>query len=247
MKTKTIIFILLISFLLFGCASSKFAINECASVAVIGVTGNKNLSEQVDTLLVRSDEEDIDDTSLLSTLVDKFLHGENPELLTGQDRVDYTEECLRHSMEEIAGLKVATKEDVLSANEYKNSIKSPLGFMDTWATATGFDKNLYSIGAKKARILMNELGVDSLVAAEFRFNKVFDDESKVKTKVHAQVLMDVIFYDKTGKKKIIDTFKADASEKLPVRKFKYDTEALIAQYPSVIESVINKFIVTYIY
>ena len=229
-----------------SCSSTKISLNEYESIAVIGITGNKNLSEQVDTLYVRSDEEDTDDTNLLSMVVDKFLHGENPELLTGQDRVDYAEEYFHHALEEIAGLTVAEKERVIESEQYKSSVVSPLGFMDTWASASGFDKNLYSIGSKKARMMMNELNVKSLVAAEFRFNKLFDDESKVKTNVRAQVIMDVILYDKNGKKTVIEQFKDASLTKLPVRKFKYDTDALIEMYPPLIENVINRFVLEYV-
>ena len=227
----------------FGCASSKVAINEYESIAVIGVTGNKNLSEQVDSTLARSGDEDSDDTSLLSSLVDKIFHGDSPELLTAQDRVDYAEEYFRHALEDIAGLNVATKEQVVESDEYKNSIKNILGLMDIWISATDFDKNLYSIGSKKARIIMKELGVNSLVAAEFRFNKVLADESKVKTTVRAQVIMDVILYDSRGRKSVINQYEAISQESLPVRKFKYDEEALVELYPPIIENVINKFIV----
>ena len=246
MKKFVLVFLSLISLFFASCSSTKIALNEYESIAVIGVTGNKNLSEQVDTLYVRSEEEDTDDTNLLSMVVDKFLHGENPELLTGQDRVDYAEDYFHHALEDIAGLTVAKKEDVIESEQYKSSVVSPLGFVDTWASASGFDKNLYSIGAKKARLMMQELNVKSLVAAEFRFNKLFDDESKVKTNVHAQVIMDVILYDKNGNKIVIDSFKTESIKKLPVRKFKYDTDSLIEMYPPLIESVINAFIVKYI-
>ncbi|WP_191013385.1 hypothetical protein [Treponema zioleckii] len=234
-----------ISFCFFSCASSNFSFTESDSVAVVGVSGNKNLSEQVDTLYVRSDEEDLDDTSVLSTVVDKFLHGENPELLTAQERVDYGEEYLRSALANIAGVRVTPKEDVLNSEQYKNAALNPLGMFTTWIPATGFDKNLYSIGAKKARLMMSELGVSRLVTAEFRFNKIFADESKVKTNVRAQVIMDVLVYDEKGKIVVMKSFDAVSDEKLEVKNFKYDTEALVALYPSVIEIAVNKFVVSY--
>lgn len=240
--SKLLMSVLSASIFFIGCSSTKIPITDYNSIAVVGITGNKNLSEQVDTTQKNSDVEDVDDTSLLSTLVDKFLHGENPELLTGQDRIDYAEEYFRQALEEIAGLKVASKDQVISSEEYKKSNISPLSFVETWTSATGFEKNLYSIGAKKARLLMKELGTNSLVTAEFRFNKLFDDDSKVKTNVRAQVMMDVIFYDSNGSKCYYEHFESTSLEKIPVRKFDYDKEALIAQYPSVIENVINLFI-----
>ncbi len=237
--------ILILSFsvlILFGCASSPVGLAGYGSIAVIGVTGNKNLSEQVDNRYARSDEEDINDTSALSVLVDKFLHGENPELLTGQDRVDYAEEYFRPALEDVAGLKVSDKEKILESEQYKNSYESPLSFLDTWISATGYSKNLYSISAKKARMMMGELGVKSLVSAEFRFNKLFDKESKLNANVRAQVVMDVILYDSNGKKVVFNQYEATSSESLPVKKFDYDKDALVGMYPAVIETVINRFI-----
>ena len=225
-----------------GCASSPVGLAGYGSIAVIGVTGNKNLSEQVDNRYARSDEEDIDDTSALSVLVDKFLHGENPELLTGQDRVDYAEEYFRLALEDVAGLEVSEKEKALESEQYKNSYESPLSFLDTWISATGYSKNLYSISAKKARLMMGELGVKSLVSAEFRYNKLFDKESKLNANVRAQVIMDVILYDSNGKKVVFNQYEATSSESLPVKKFDYDKDALVGMYPAVIETVINRFI-----
>jgi len=246
MKKIYLILKILASFLFLSCASASFSINDFESVAVIGVSGNKNLSEQVDSLYVRSDEEDIDDTNPLSVLVDKFLHKENPELLTAQDRVDYAEEYLRHALEELAGLRVSEKASVINSDEYQNAKKNPLSTLNTWISATDFDKNLYSIGSKKARILMNELGVKSLVAAEFRFNKVFADSSKVKTNVRAQVIMEVLVYNEKGRQVAMNTFEATSNESLPVRKFEYDTDTLLEMYPEVIETVVNKFIMAYL-
>ena len=244
-KIYSALFCGILALIFTDCASNSFALNSYGSAAVVGVKGNKNLSEQTDTIFVRSDEEDIDDTSILSLLTDKFLHSENSELLTAQDRVDYAEEYFHTAIEEIAGIKVAEKNDVIESEAYKNSSKNIFEIFDTWISATGFNKNLYSIGAKKARMLMQELGVDMLITADFRFNKLFADESKVRTTVRAQVIMDVIVYDSNGKKIIMDSFEATSFEKLDVKRFKYDTDALIDSYPATIESVINKFIMKY--
>lgn len=246
MKKIILLSVCFISLIFASCASSNFAFENFDSVAVMGVSANSNLSEKVDTAFVRSDNEDIDDTSALSALVDKIFYGEDPERLTSQDRVDYAYEYMQTALEDLAGLSVVPKEKILQSSQYEKTIKgNPLDFLNTEVLVTGFEKRLYSIGAKNARLFMQEFGCDCLVSAEFTFIKLLDDESKVNTNARAKVMMDVIVYDSKGKKRVYDSFEAVSSEKIPIKKFKYDKDALIALYPDVIETVINQFVAKY--
>lgn len=226
-------------------AKRKWSLSGFGSCAIVGIEGNKNISEIYDSL-GRDKEDEGNDTGLLAMAIDNLFYKDDPEPLTGQDRVDYAEEYFRYALESIADLKVASPDDVLDSEAYNSILKDPFGVMDYEISASGYTKNVRSISGKKARMLMEETGVKSLIRATFKFNKVYNRQSKWKCDVRPQVLMTVFVYNEKGAQVLMRNYEANSATTLPVRKSKYDQEALIELYPAVIENIINQFIMEYL-
>ncbi|MBQ3671543.1 MAG: hypothetical protein II921_08720 [Treponema sp.] len=227
-------------------AAKKWSLSGFGSTAIIGVVGNQNISEQYDVQTANDNDEENEDTGLLAMAMDKLFYKDDPEVLTGQDRVDYCEDYLRYALETIASIKVAPQEDVLESESYNSIVKNPLIAMDYEISATGYIKNARGVTNKKARTLMNEVGVKSLVRATFKFDKVFNRESKWKCDVMPRVKMTIFVYNEKGTQVLMKDYISPNFGTLPVRKFKYDQNALIEMYPQLIESVINQFVMEYL-
>lgn len=228
-----------------GNAAKKWSLTDFGSTAIIGIDGNQNIAEIYDAV-GREEEDDDKDIGVLSMAIDKLFYKDDPEPLTGQDRLDYAEDYMRYALENIAEMKVASQDSVLDSDAYSSIVKNPFGVLDYEISATGYTKNVRTVTGKKARILMNELGVNSLVRASFRFNKIYDRQSKWKCNVMPQVIMTVYVFNSKGNQVLMKEYTSNSAEKLPVRKFKYDQEALIELYPAIIENAINQFVMEYL-
>ena len=227
-------------------AARKWSLTSIGSTAIIGVVGNKNISEQYDVQTANDNDEENDDTGLISMAIDKLFYKDDPEVLTGQDRVDYCEDYIRYALESIASIKVAEQDVVLESDAYNSIVKNPLIGMDYEISATGYTKNARGLAPKKARTLMKEVGVKSLIRATFKFDKVFNRESKWKCDVMPRVKMTVFVYNEKGTQILMKDYVTSNAGTLPVRKFKYDQNALIEMYPALIENVVNQFVMDYI-
>ncbi|MBQ0052312.1 MAG: hypothetical protein KBT11_09675 [Treponema sp.] len=220
-----------------GCASTKVSLSEFSPVAVIGVDGNPSLY-----LVDDNYETDEDADSALTASVNKYLEGKNPEYLTAQDRLDYAEDYLRRALAEIGGFEVLDKDFVTKSDDYIYAKgASLLGFMDPTISATGYQSNMQTMGAKKARMLMGALGAKALVSAQFEF-----DKKKNLNDVTAVVKMKVHFIDAQGKEVVNKEYMAESSESVRNMGGKYNKDALVDLYPAVIENIINKFVVEYV-
>lgn len=227
-------------------AAKKWSLSGFGSTAIIGVVGNKNISEQYDVPTANNNDEENDDTGLIAMAIDKLFYKDDPEVLTGQDRVDYCEDYLRYALESIASITVAPQDDVLESEAYNSVVKNPLIVMDYEISATGYFKNARGITGKKGRMLMKEVGVNSLIRATFKFDKVFNRESKWKCDVMPRVTMTVFVYNDKGTQILMKEYVTPNLGTLPVRKFKYDQDALIEMYPMLIENVINQFVMEHL-
>ncbi len=248
MKIKKVILagVLFATFTFSASAARKWSLSSIGSTAIIGVVGNKNLSEQYDVPTAKDSDEENDDTGLIAVAIDKLFYKDDPEVLTGQDRVDYCEDYLRYALETIVGMKVAAQDDVLESEGYNAIVKDPFIAMDYEISATGYTKNAKGLMGKKARSLMKELGVKSLVRATFKFDKVFDRESKWKCNVMPRVKMTIFVYNEKGSQILMKDYITPSWQTIQVRKFKYDQAALIEMYPQLIENVINQFVMEYL-
>ena len=96
MKKKIFLGLLAGAGLIFsGCGSTKIALKDHSPVAVFSIMGSTQITWTSD-----SPEEYGQNQSggVLGTLVNKFLDGDNPELTTAVDRLDYADDSLRQSL-----------------------------------------------------------------------------------------------------------------------------------------------------
>ena len=206
-----------------GCASTKLELASFSPVAVLGVQGNLVVHE-VDS----ANEIDEDAGGMISDALNKALGGKNPEISTAQNRVDY------------AGIQVVDREKLTGSDNYKYAKSNLLSFMDTSVVATGYEPDMLSLGAKKARILMKEVGAAGLISAEFEFDKRIS-----RNQVSAVVKMKVRLFDERGKNVFTKEYMAESADKLDVHGIydnKYDKEAFVEFFKPVTETVIRTFI-----
>lgn len=218
-----------------GCASTKLELASFSPLGVLSVQGNLVVHE-VDS----ANEIDEDAGGMISDALNKALGGKNPEVSTAQNRVDYAEECLRLSLEDIAGIQVVDREKLTGSDNYKYAKTNVLSFMDTSVVATGYEPDMLSLGAKKSRILMKEVGASGLISAEFEFDKRIS-----RNQVSAVVKMKVRLFDERGKNVLTKEYMAESADKLDVHGIydnKYDKEAFVEFFKPVTETVIRTFI-----
>lgn len=229
---------LFLSFLLFSCSSVPLSIEENSPVVVFSVYGNSN----VPWLRSNSSGEDEDDgTGILSTTINKAIDGNNPELLTATDRLDYAEESFHVLFDEIAGVKVVDRDDFLASEIYEGIKPGYLTALDSNVFASDF-KKVSIVGRKTARMIMDELDAKSLIIAEFLFQKRPVGAGK-NNQIEALVTMKVHFYDVTGKQVFTKSYTVPSAEKIPATGRKYDKGALVDLFPDTIDAAISQFVV----
>ena len=224
--------------LFLSCASTKISISDYSPVGILGVEGNPTI------LAVDFDnQKDEDAGGTLSNAINKLIDGKNPEILTAQDRVDFAEECLRHALEEIAGVEVVDKEKITQSENYKYAKLNILSMTNTNCVAAGYQQDMLSLGAKKARVLMQESGAKGLISLEFEFDKKLS-----KKELYAVVKMKVRFIGSNGREILNKEFVEESTEKIKVHGLydsNYDKDTFVTFYPPIIESIINKFVLEY--
>ena len=231
--------------LLVGCASTKYSMTESASpVAILGVCGNTHVPYYSSE--VRDDEYGEED-GLLSNAINSFFGKNNPEIQTAADRVDYAEDAFRRILPEVAGVEVVPKEVVMNSPTYANIGKnSLLSYIDVKIRGEGY-KFMDDIGSKKARLISRETGAKSLVFLSFTFKKyIKDDGDNLNANLGAMGIMNVLMYNEHGKKVLEDEFTVISPESVEMRMTKYDKDEMVELFPSVIDQLINKFIVKYL-
>ncbi len=242
MKTKLVLlhlFTILIFFV--GCASTHVALADMAPVAVVTVTANRTLP-WLEKEEASNNGDAVDDADgLLSYAANKLLGKNNVEILTDQDRVDWAAESLNRLLEETGGLEVVSPEKVVSSKTYTESRENILNYMVALVSAGDY-KNFMSIGAKKARLFMDDIGAKSLVMANFTFQKSCASGNKWTGEIAASVTMEIRLLDSRGKEVLNRTYRAISGETVPMRNRSYDKEALIELFPDTIDVAVNKFI-----
>ena len=103
---------------------------------------------------------------------------------------------------------------------------------------------MLALGAKKARLLMEETGAKGLVSAEFEFDKRTE-----KKEVVAVVKMKIRLFDASGKNVVTHDFVAESAERVKIHGMydsKYDKDEFVELFKPTIETVIKKFIMEYL-
>ncbi|MCR5723962.1 MAG: hypothetical protein K6G80_02610 [Treponema sp.] len=235
-------FALLFSVVMTSCASTKFSVTDCGPVAIIAVNGNPALPWEVDS----NDDEDADDgNGVLTTMVNKLVDGANPELVTGVDRLDYALDSLRAGFQDIASVQVIDTDVLLKSEQYVDMTESVFNMLDSKISATGF-KTISTIGAKRARLLMEEIGAKSLVFVDFDFRKTPIQGNKWNGKIAPMLTMKVRVLNQRGKEVVYRTFVLKSANSVKASGRKYDKNELVGLYPELIDSAVNQFLVSYI-
>lgn len=230
-------FLLIVSFT--NCNTTKFNFLSNTKVGILGIEGNVSIYSVDDDFNTNSDNDGI-----ISVSIAKMLGSDNPEIITAQDRIDYAEEYLRYSLENMANIQVVDKETVFQNQIYQNSNGTIFSYMETNIPSKGYKKSLLSLGSKKTRMLLKDIKADYLVSASFEFCKHLIKENNT-TELFPVVKMNVHVFDANGREVVRKTYLAESSNSVKVEGT-YDKNAFVELFPEVTETVINKFIVDYL-
>ncbi len=222
-----------------SCSTSHITISENEPVAIISVIGNSAIPWASDG----TDDDDDDGNGILSNAVNKFIDGKNPEYLTGEDRVNYAEESFRDLLSDISGAKVLDKDEVLQSEAYEDLSSSIYNMFTSTVRATGY-KDLTTIGAKKARVLMEAIGAESLVLLNFDFHKQLVNGSRQSGVVQGLVSMKVRVLNRNGKE-ILNKTITKTTESLKIKGRSYNKDEFVGLFPDAIDNAIRDCIVTY--
>lgn len=233
--------VIFISFFFSGCKSAPILLAEHSPAAIVSVLSNPTIPwiDEGD----RDDEED-DGEGILSVAVNKFLGRNNPEILTAADRLLYAEESFHSLFSEIADTELLDKDVVLSSKTFKSLKAGIFSSFETEIAAEGYLK-IYGLGAKNARILMEELNAKSLIFVTFKFNKKRSSANKWSGSVYAVAQMSVKVLDNRGKEIINKDYTVTSTQTTPLLNRKYDRDALVDMFPELIDYLITRFIVDY--
>lgn len=226
-----------------GCASTKsISLSENSPAAVISVIGT-NLVQWQENEHNDNDENDSSEGALTS-LVAKTIDRNNPEITTAVDRLDYADESFRRIVPEIAGLEVLDKDKVVGSKTYKTTRGSIYNALTDSTRATGY-KDMSVIGAKKARMLMEQLGAKSLVSMEFNFKKKLVSGTKNSGQAAALVRMKIKFIDGRGNELINKEYERQSQETVAIGGGYYDKDELISLINKTTDELITDFAAEY--
>ena len=243
MKKITGLFFAILGISLFfvGCASTPVYLDENSPIAIITIAGNSSVPWEAEN---PDDPDEADADGLLSSLVNKLIDGENPEILTAVDRLDYADEAFRSVLSEVAGCEFIEKDKLLSSAQYKKIRPTYFNILTSTKIATGY-KDLSVIGAKNARLLMKDVGATSLISATFTFEKKLLNGNRFNGTCAGNVKMQVKLINSRGKEIINREYTAITSEKTTIAHHKYDKDAFVETLAEAIENVIRQFAIDY--
>lgn len=244
MKKNTLILsaCLLLPSLFAGCASTKsIELKENSPVAVISVIGT-SLVQWQSKEANDTDEDDADGT--LTALVNKTIDGKNIEIASATDRLDYADDAFRYIVPEITGIEVLSKDSVVNSDIYKYTRGTLYNALVDSTHATDY-KDMSVLGAKKARMIMKEIGAQSLVSLEFNFKKILASGKKKSGEVAALVTMRVKFRNNRGSIIIDKEYSMQSSDTVPIGGSYYDKDELVSLIYKTIDELITQFALDY--
>lgn len=228
-------------FFLSSCASTKITLSEYSPAAIISVTGTNLVMWQSEK---QDPQEDDDSDNVLTGMVNKILDSNNPEILTAVDRLDYADDSFHRIASEISSLNVLSKKSVVDSDIYKYSTRSLFNALSDSTCATGY-KDMTVIGAKKARLLIQELEAKSLVAMDFNFKKILASGNKRNGQVAAAITMKMKILDEKGRVAVNKDYYRQSSQTVLIQGGYYDKDALIEIINTTIDELITAFVVEY--
>ncbi len=224
-----------------GCKTTKdIALTDYSPLAVISVVGNRNLPWTYDIY----NEEDDGDMDKLSDLVTRLIDSKNPELITYQDRIDYAEESIHYILPDLAGVEILDKKDVVESEAYDFVKKSYFNGTLATAIADGY-KDITTINGKRARILIDELGVNGLLIFNFTFRKDMIQGSTAHGKIAAYVQMNVKLINDRGREVTNREIIARSTHTVLVEDGHYSKEQFVELMPEAIDSAITQYAISF--
>lgn len=242
---KNVIFVALAAFasiLLASCGSTKIAIQEHSPVAVFSIIGNSQVPWVADD---PNDPNETDPDGILSSMVNKLIDGDNPEIVTAIDRLDYAGESFTQILSEMTGCEVLPKADVVKSDAYNDLGGSYFNLLAATKTATDY-KDLTGFGGKKARMAMSGIGANSAVVLHFTFQKKLLKGNKWNGELCGLVTVKARMLNSRGKELINKTYTAQTSQRIKIASHKYDKNAFVASLNEGIDSVIRQFALEFV-
>lgn len=227
----------LAAFLFSGCGSTKIALREHSPVAVISIVGNTQVpwvdAEEETTATGEPEAE-----NLLTSMVNKFVDGQNPEMVTAVDRLDYAFDSVNQNFPDLIGVEIVPKETVTSSDYYDSLRSSYFNLLSATKNATGF-KDLSTIGAKSARGLISELGANSALLLSFTFQKDLAKGTRSNGTISGIVTMKAKLLNNRGRE-VINKIYTAKSEPIKIRNGDYDTDSLLAGLQDAIDAAVRQ-------
>lgn len=237
---KNVVFIPLLALaaiILASCGSTKIPLKEHSPVAVITITGNGQVPWLTDG---NDDTEDGTSDGLLSTMVNKLIDGENPEIVTAVDRLDYANDSVFQILPEMTGAEFLPKEDFLTSEAYDDIDSTYFNLLASVKTATGY-KDLTAIGAKRTRMLLKGAGAKSGIFLDFTFQKKQLKGNKWNGKFCGLVTLKAKVVNEKGKTILNKTYVAQTSQVIRIASHKYDKGEFVATLNEGIDATLRMF------
>ncbi len=242
---KNVVFVSLAAFasiLFASCGSTKIAIQEHSPVAVFSIIGNSQVPWVADN---PNDPDESDPDGLLSSMVNKLIDGDNPEIVTAVDRLDYAGDSFAQILSEMTGCEVLPKADVIKSDAYNDLGGSYFNLLAATKSATEY-KDLTGLGSKKARIAMKGVGANSAVILNFTFQKKLLKGNKWNGELCGLVILKARMLNSRGKEIINKSYNAQTSQRIKITSHKYDKNAFVASLNDGIDSVIRQFALEFV-
>ncbi len=226
-------------FLLSGCESTKnVSLDGMSPMALISVAGTNLVSWQEKTK--NDSDETLSTDGAFNALLNKAIDGKNPEIATAVDRLDYADESFRRIMAETAGVQLLEKSKVVSSDIYEYTRGSFYNSLSDSLCATGY-KDMSVLGAKRARIIEEELGAKSLASMDFSFKKVIVKGNKQKGEMAALVTMKIKILDERGREFINKEYTRKSEKSMSILSGYYKKEELLQFINETIDDLITQF------
>ena len=91
------------AFIFASCGSTKIAMQEHSPVAVFSIVGNSQVPWTADD---PHNPDEAESDGVLSSMVNKLIDGQNPEIVTAVDRLDYADDSIRQIFPEMTGCEI---------------------------------------------------------------------------------------------------------------------------------------------
>lgn len=227
----------------FGCKSAnQVYITDYSPVIVAAVYSNSSVP-WYDKGAAKSGSDRIDSGGLITSSLNKMLEQNNPEYQSVQNRIDEAADILIHSLED-SGVQVLGNDLLQETSTYKSGFNKFMDKANTSTGATGYMCLDYN-GKGRNRVIAKETGAKGTVFAEFIFQKEKMQSGFTASNVHARVTMKIYVADENGAKVLYKTYVGVSSENVPYNNGNWDRNMVVSYFPTVIQSVVNQFILDF--